>query len=205
VVALEPSFPQAPFHSPPYNMAPSRAKNSNTSQSSHPSRLLIPSTYDDDATSIHSAHSDQESDSEDDQILQGARSTLELNEHDLAVLKEEEEREKLLTRSRSPVDGLRRVFSGGNALPLDGGSVRIGKREKRRQRRRDRRAKRGRQGEDGQLMFEMEEGYRDADHDGSGTSTPGSMDSGLGKGKWDAGEGRQVGASLFVENDMSRL
>lgn len=156
--------------------------------------FLSPARYDDDAASLRSA-SDQDSDSEDDEIVGAARSTLELNEHDQAILKEEEEREKLLTKT-SPVQGLRRIFSGG----LDNGSsVKIGKREKRRRRREAQRAERrkrqGGDGEEGELMFEMEEGFKD----NSGSSTP-SVD--LDRRKWDTIAEKQVSHDLLRETGI---
>lgn len=120
--------------------------------------FLSPAHYDDDAASLRSA-SDQESDSEDDEVLQGARSSLEIAEHDRSVLKEEEEREKLLTEADSAGKGLRRIFSGSHG---NGSKVKIGKQEQRRQRRQDRKAarrrRRGKNDEEGELMYEMEEG-----------------------------------------------
>ena len=120
--------------------------------------FLSPAHYDDDAASLRSA-SDQESDSEDDEVLQGARSSREIAEHDRLVLKEEEEREKLLTEGDSAGKGLRRIFSGSHS---NGSRVKIGKQERRRQRRQDRKAARrrrmGKDDEEGVLMYEMEEG-----------------------------------------------
>ncbi|OJJ46181.1 hypothetical protein ASPZODRAFT_133185 [Penicilliopsis zonata CBS 506.65] len=129
------------------------------------SSLLSPGGYDDDASSLRSL-SEQDSDSEDDEILRGNRSTLELAEHDRTVLDEEEEMEKLLTKS-GPGKGLRRIFSA------TGGSVKIGKRERRRRQRQEKREKqrlRKKVSEDGQLMYEMEEGYLDDES----TTTPSS-------------------------------
>lgn len=126
-----------------------------------PSLLTPDANDDDDASSIRSA-SAQDTDSEDDEFVKGARSTLELAQHDRTVLAEEDERERLLVRKNSATGNLRRIFSGehGNAS-----SVRIGKRERRRQRRLGRRAdrrKRNQQGkktpEERELMYEMEEG-----------------------------------------------
>jgi len=120
--------------------------------------FLSPSHYDDDAASLRSA-SDQESDSEDDEVLQGARSSLEIAEHDRSVLKEEEEREKLLTEGDSAAKGLRRIFSGSHS---NGSRVKIGRQERRRQRKQERKAARrrrkGKNNEEGELMYEMEEG-----------------------------------------------
>lgn len=132
--------------------------------------LLSPSAYDDDVVSLRSL-SDQDSDSEDDELIKGSRTTLELSQHDRTVLEEEEERERLLVK-KSPTDGLRRIFGHEN-----GSSVRIGKRERRRQRRLQRRAEQikrmGDKGEEEGLMFEMEEGtfHDDASSQSSGTSS----------------------------------
>ena len=46
--------------------------------------LLSPSTYNDDAASLRSI-SDQDSDSEDDQVIRGTRTTFEIAEHDRTV------------------------------------------------------------------------------------------------------------------------
>lgn len=116
--------------------------------------LLSPAAYDEDASSLRSP-SEQDSDSEDDQYLSKSRTTVELAQHDRAVLEDEEELEKLLTRS-SPARGLRRIFSPNAS------SVRIGKRNRRDEKRADKRNRRyDPAGEDGELMYEMEEGYRD--------------------------------------------
>ncbi|PYI09658.1 nucleotide pyrophosphatase family protein [Aspergillus sclerotiicarbonarius CBS 121057] len=120
------------------------------------SSLLSPGDYDEDAESLRSP-SEQDSDSEDDEFLRNSRTTLELAEHDRTVLDDEEEREKLLTRS-GPTHGLRRIFSPSSS------SIRIGKQERRRQRqarREARKARHGRKRESAEIMFEMEEGHRD--------------------------------------------
>ncbi|KAL4786265.1 alkaline-phosphatase-like protein [Aspergillus varians] len=125
-----------------------------------PSRrdLLSPRDYDDDAESLRSPLSEQESDSEDDEFLARSRTTLELAEHDRAVLDDEEETEKLLTRS-GPTHDLRRLFSPNRS------NVRIGKKEEaRRQRRKEkkdaRRARREQRHAHGdEEMYEMEEGH----------------------------------------------
>jgi hypothetical protein len=62
--------------------------------------LLSPTNYDDDASSIHSERSDQDTDSEDDEVLMGARTSADIREHDRSVLLEEEERDRLLEESR---------------------------------------------------------------------------------------------------------
>jgi hypothetical protein len=122
--------------------------------------LLSPGDYDDDASSLRSL-SEQDSDSDDDEFLRKSRTTLELAEHDRAVLEEEEEMEKLLVRS-GPTHGLRRIFSP------NGSSVKIGKYERDRDRRRKRQDERKRRrrsaaGQNGELMYEMEEGYRESE------------------------------------------
>ncbi|CAG8025814.1 unnamed protein product [Penicillium olsonii] len=113
--------------------------------------LLSPANYDNDASSLRSP-SEQDSDSDDDALLHQNRSTMELAEHDRAVLEDEEELENLLTR-RGAGHGIRRIFS-----PLEG-SVTIGKKSKERRPRRG--SRRERVSEDGELMYEMEEGIGD--------------------------------------------
>ncbi|PYH90466.1 nucleotide pyrophosphatase family protein [Aspergillus ellipticus CBS 707.79] len=120
------------------------------------SALLSPGDYDDDAESLRSP-SEQDSDSEDDEFLRNSRTTLELAEHDRGVLDDEEETEKLLTRS-GPTHGLRRIFSPNSS------SVKIGKQERKRLRRARKEARRDRHAkarESGEIMYEMEEGHRD--------------------------------------------
>lgn len=133
--------------------------------------LLSPVAYDDDATSLHS-RSDQDTDSDDDEMQLKARSSNELRAHDQRMLAEEDEVEKMVTRSR------RRQTTGGGFNPLamfswrkrdaDGDSSNRSSddftTEKRRSRRARRREKRERlkehaeHGEDGELMYEMEAG-----------------------------------------------
>ncbi|KAI9367838.1 alkaline-phosphatase-like protein [Aspergillus egyptiacus] len=120
--------------------------------------LLSPNTYDDDAESLRGPLSEQDSDSEDDEFLAQSRSPLELAEHDRTVLDDEEETEKLLTRT-GPTLGLRRLFSPNRS------SVKIGKKEEaRRQRKKERDAARKarhemRQRYGDEEVYEMEEGY----------------------------------------------
>ncbi|EEH43817.1 uncharacterized protein PADG_00106 [Paracoccidioides brasiliensis Pb18] len=134
--------------------------------------LLSPSAYDDDVSSLRSL-SDQDSDSEDDELVKDSRTTLELSQHDRTVLEEEEERERLLVR-QSRVDGLWRILGSGHD---NASSVRIGKRERKRQRclqRRAERIKRQEGKENGQgLMYEMEEGkfHDDASSQSSAASS----------------------------------
>lgn len=120
--------------------------------------LLSPHVNDDDESSIRSL-SEQDSDSEDDEFIQANHSSLELAQHDRQVLEEEEELEKLLTKS-NPAPGLRRIFSPNDKF--DQQSVRIGKKERRRRRREERRVlqrkQHGKSDEEGILLHEMEEG-----------------------------------------------
>ncbi|KAJ0427212.1 alkaline-phosphatase-like protein [Aspergillus carlsbadensis] len=123
--------------------------------------LLSPRDYDEDAESLHSPLSEQDSDSEDDDFLANSRNTLELSQHDRTVLDDEDETEKLLTRT-GPTHGLRRLFSPNRS------NVRIGKKEEaRRQRQKERKdARRARREkrhghDEGNEMYEMEEGHRD--------------------------------------------
>ncbi|KAL6854239.1 Phosphodiest domain-containing protein [Trichoderma novae-zelandiae] len=76
------------------------------------SSLLLPTAYDDDASSINSR--DQDTDSEDDALQQRARNSRELRAHDRIVLMEEEELDQLVTNSRRKQDLVRR----GSALAL---------------------------------------------------------------------------------------
>lgn len=123
--------------------------------------LLSPGEYDDDA-SLRSP-SEQDSDSEDDQFVRGSRTSIELAQYDRTVLDEEDEMEKLLTRSTGPTEGLRRIFSPSSPV----GNVKIGKKEKRRQRRREqqgqgrdasRESRRKHTSENGEFLYEMDEG-----------------------------------------------
>ncbi|KAL3474832.1 alkaline-phosphatase-like protein [Aspergillus californicus] len=121
--------------------------------------LLSPLGYDDDAESLRSPLSEQDSDSEDDDFLARSRTTLELAEYDRTVLEDEDETEKLLTRS-GPTHDIRRLFSPNRS------NVRIGKKEEaKRQRKKERDSRKARHemrqryGED--EMYEMEEGHRD--------------------------------------------
>lgn len=146
--------------------------------------FLSPSNYDDDASSIHSAErSDQDTDSEDDEVLMGARTSADIRAHDRSVLLEEEERDKLLEESRrrgrresalaNIQNPLKKLFSKSyTELPMPEAGTEMegvnadesGKRERRRRRSERRRRKKERltseaeHGEDSGLMFEMEEG-----------------------------------------------
>ena len=166
------------------------------------SSLLSPHPYDDDAASIHSERSDQDTDSEDDEVLQGARSSADIRAHDRSVLLEEEERDRLLEESRkrgrrgsaqalAMVGGMKKLFAKSyTELPgasqsleekVDGHGSGEGKRERRRQRRARRQRKKERlmadaeHGEDGELMYEMEEGgMKEGSTTGDSSETEGS-------------------------------
>ena len=142
--------------------------------------LLSPNSYDDDTSSIHSAErSDQDTDSEDDEVLMAARTSADLRQHDRTVLLEEEENDKLLEENRkrgrrgsalAMVQPLKKLFARSYTdLSSPDSTSEItekgqGKREKRQRRRARRSEKKGRlladaeHGEDGELMYEMEEG-----------------------------------------------
>ncbi|EPE29421.1 Alkaline phosphatase-like protein [Glarea lozoyensis ATCC 20868] len=159
------------------------------------SAFLAPQNYDDDASSIHSERSDQDTDSEDDGLV-GARSSADIRAHDRGLLIEEEERDKLLEDSRRrgrrgsaiAITGpLKKLFSKSySELPMPEGQSEVGEKEAekkhRRTRRRQRRAKRKGQlmadaqnGEDGQLMYEMEEGsMKEGSATGDSSETEGS-------------------------------
>ncbi|KAI2619624.1 ectonucleotide pyrophosphatase/phosphodiesterase family member 3 [Hypoxylon sp. NC1633] len=164
--------------------------------------LLSPVRYDDDAISLHS-RSDQDTDSEDDEILAAARNSRELRARDRMVLMEEEELDKLITNSRAQQERQRRgsnLQRRGSNLPLpnpislfrsysrdlspsaiddNGSSVddlhddRRRKRRMRRKEKKDRLLKDARDGEDGELMFEMEQGGM---KDGSSTGDSSDRD-----------------------------
>ncbi|RDA86073.1 hypothetical protein CP532_1288 [Ophiocordyceps camponoti-leonardi (nom. inval.)] len=152
--------------------------------------LLSPVAYDDDASSLHS-RSDQDSDSEDDQLQQRARNSRELRAHDRIVLMEEEEMDRLVTSSRRQqrrgsglnVPNPLRMFgrspsTSSLAVPdssaEDHHDLVSEKRQARRARRKERRKRLlndARDGEDGELMYEMEEGDMDRSSS-TGESTP---------------------------------
>lgn len=142
--------------------------------------FLSPANYDDDASSVHSEHrSDQDTDSEDDEVLLGARSSAEIRAHDRNVLLEEEERDRLLLSAKNKRRGsgleefVGRIFKGkksgaGDEEVIDeksftdgNGRGKTDRRRNRRERRRSRKEKLmedAEHGEDGQLMLSMEGG-----------------------------------------------
>lgn len=117
---------------------------------------------------VSSIHSDQLPDS-DDEVMPEAHTSLELAKYDLAVLEEEEEREKLLV-TQSSGEGPLGIIDGGNNR---GSQVRVGRRERRRKRKATKRRIRGRDDEQGELMYEMEEGGQkdEASSESSGSSS----------------------------------
>ena len=86
-----------------------------------------------------------------------------VREHDEGVLREEIERERLLTKPSKP-SALRSIFSGSgyddDAQDISDPSRGSTRKEKRQQRRRERRAqkrrRKGQQDEQGELLYEME-------------------------------------------------
>lgn len=172
-----------------------------TARSTTPKRppqpnLLSPAVYDDDASSIHSERSDQDSDSEDDEVLMGARSSADIRAHDRSVLLEEEERDRLLEESRkrgrrgsaiaeTMRNPLKKLGAWGKSYTElaggdDGDSYMVEKETKREKRRKRRSKKREKllggaaSGEDGQLMHEMEEGgLKEGSSTGASSETEG--------------------------------
>lgn len=135
------------------------------SQGNSPSPAA-PSKYDDDASSFPSG---QLSDSEDERVMHGASTSLELAEYDRGVLEKEEEQAKLISK-HSPGEGLRGGFHGRNNHDRQ---FRAGRRERRRKRKATKRRTGGKDDEQGELMYEMEEGAQkeDASSESSGSST----------------------------------
>ncbi|UNI13798.1 hypothetical protein JDV02_000505 [Purpureocillium takamizusanense] len=147
--------------------------------------LLSPIAYDDDASSILS-RSDQDTDSEDDQLQQRARNSRELLAHDRIVLMEEDDVDRLVTTSRRQQERQRRgsnlavpnpfkIFGQRPSQPnmpaaaSSTESLVLEKRSLRRERRKQKREQlleHAQHGEDGGLMYEMEEGGM---RDGSST------------------------------------
>ena len=120
---------------------------------------LTPATCDNDATSLIPA-SDQSSDSEEERLVEKSRTTLELNYYDASLLRDKEEHENLLTE-KGPLHGMKNVLKG----PSSDAGLSLGGREARSKRRKQRRGsklgQRGDRAEEGQLMFQMEEGFKD--------------------------------------------
>ncbi|KAF4124466.1 putative pyrophosphatase or phosphodiesterase, AlkP superfamily [Geosmithia morbida] len=76
--------------------------------------LLSPAGYDDDASSIHTARSEQDTDSDDDELQNRARNSRELRARDRLVLMDEDEIEGLVASSWKKQD--RRVHRQGSGL-----------------------------------------------------------------------------------------
>ncbi|KAI1872279.1 hypothetical protein JX265_001603 [Neoarthrinium moseri] len=152
------------------------------------SSLLSPIAYDDDAISLHS-RSDQDTDSEDDELMARARNSRELRARDRLVLMEEEEMHRLVADTRAKQERQRRgsglaipnplqMFKAGgrtrsqspmsatNASTDDFHDEKRRARRARRKQKKDRLLKEAQHGEDGQLMYEMESGGM---RDGSST------------------------------------
>ncbi|TVY61502.1 putative pyrophosphatase/phosphodiesterase [Fusarium oxysporum f. sp. cubense] len=156
------------FHN--LNTNPSREDRDNAS-------FLSPVAYDDDASSLHS-RSDQDTDTDDDELISRARNSRELRAHDRIVLMEEEDIDRLVTDSRQKKErerrgsglavpnigkmfGRRGSSSGNRSINSSAENLVIEKRKTRRQRRQKKREKlveHAQHGEDGELMYEMEEG-----------------------------------------------
>ena len=122
--------------------------------------FLDQSRYDDDARSLHSDH-DSCSESEN-QALQGVEMSSEVADDDRAVLKEDEELERLISYERGRLQTIRggdfqKLYQGGHD---NSSHARIGGQESRKQRRREgKRRKAGHsRDEEKELMYEMEEG-----------------------------------------------
>lgn len=131
--------------------------------------ILSPSEYDNDAASFHSA-SDLDSDSEDDSLVEMVRSNRRPNHHDRTLLLQEEERDRLLSRSE-PFEDTRPPFTSINH---EGAATKISKREAKRRKHREH-GSRGRERDQkhhktGELMYEMEEGIKDLSSQSSSSS-----------------------------------
>ncbi|PQE30137.1 type I phosphodiesterase nucleotide pyrophosphatase protein [Rutstroemia sp. NJR-2017a WRK4] len=166
--------------------------------------LLSPSNYDDDAPSVHSSRSEDDSDSEDDEVLNRARTSADIRRYDQSVLLEEEERDKLLEDNRRSaqdangtaggLEGLRSGIKGlwsksHQRLPgiedndsahqedvVDTGE-KGRQRRIRRQRRKEKLMEDASHGEDGELMYEMEQGrIKEGSATGSSSDTDESDD-----------------------------
>ena len=108
---------------------------------------------------VRSLDRDHESDTGSDGVGNGGHDSASVGDQDRESLQEEDEREKLLTKSTSPFTP-RTLFGAGHNN--DEGLVRISRKEKKKQKRRERRKQTGkgkrRKEEEGELMFEMESG-----------------------------------------------
>jgi predicted AlkP superfamily pyrophosphatase or phosphodiesterase len=140
---------------------------------------LSASHHDDDASSSHTSdRSDQDTDSEDDQVLLAARNSSDIRNYDREVLEQEEERDRLLQQARgnqgqrgntvlpNPFKNL--LFNASNSkidISQTGGErddvkerQRKALRRLRREVKKEKLMDKAKNGEDGALMYEMEEG-----------------------------------------------
>lgn len=134
-------------------------------------------TYEMDATSPTDIL-DHSSGSEDERLIDRSRNTLDLKDHDSLMLREEEDRDSLLTRN-GPFAAMRRMVRGS---PNHVGYISSGaeaSRQRRKQRSSSRRGVKGESAEEGQLMFEMEEGYNE-----NSSRSPSLESLRLGRHKW---------------------
>ena len=171
---------------------PLRKLDTDTSADRENGSLLSPVGYDDDAASIHS-RSDQDTDSDDDELQSRARNSRELLAADRIVLMEEDELDRLVTSTRKQQQRSRRgsALAVPNPLKIFGrrGSItqtpstgsskddlvleKRKARRARRQQKKDRLMEDAQHGEDGELMYEMEEGGM---RDGSSTGESSERD-----------------------------
>ncbi|KAL9111304.1 MAG: hypothetical protein Q9227_004181 [Pyrenula ochraceoflavens] len=134
---------------------------------------LSEADYNQDARPHNSSDIQSDSDSEVDLAQHGLRTSRDLREHDRSLLREEEERDELL-RKKGPLDGIKRIFGQPSAgVDVDG---KINRRRERRMKRKSLRLNREKRkdfksGEERELMFEMEEGFKDTSSLSSGTSS----------------------------------
>ncbi|KAK7985260.1 type I phosphodiesterase/nucleotide pyrophosphatase [Apiospora saccharicola] len=123
--------------------------------------LLSPVNYDDDAMSLHSNRSEQETDSEDDEVLARARNSQELRARDRLVLMEEEEMGRLVADTRAKKKEERLRLAPTVPWTQSAAATMPKKRKKRRARRmekKDQLLQDAQHGEDAGLMYEMESG-----------------------------------------------
>jgi predicted AlkP superfamily pyrophosphatase or phosphodiesterase len=120
--------------------------------------MFRPSEFDDDAASYHSA-SDNDSESEDDRFYGESATSRRPTNHDREVLRQEDEQEMLLIRSKAGQLGDHKRSLKSRLE--DRLSAKISKREIRRQNGKSGRSKRNRKEEDSEVMYEMEEGAKD--------------------------------------------
>jgi hypothetical protein len=115
--------------------------------------------FDNEAASLRSP-SDQASDSADEHLTEKSRTTLELNDFDASILRDEEEVQNLLSK-KGPFDGIKNVFKGASSNIALRERDRETKSQRRKKRRASKRGLKGESAEEGQLLFEMEEGFKD--------------------------------------------